>query len=46
MRFLSAINYYGLVEMEYKLDLREGKTNYWMSMDSPGETTALAKVRE
>jgi D-aspartate ligase len=24
-RFLSAINYYGLVEMEYKLDLRDGQ---------------------
>jgi D-aspartate ligase len=41
VRFLSAINYYGLVEMEYKLDLRDGQ---YKLLDVNGRTWGYHSV--
>jgi D-aspartate ligase len=41
VRFLSAINYYGLVEMEYKLDSRDGK---YKLLDVNGRTWGYHSV--
>jgi len=40
-RFLRSINYYGLVEVEFKLDPRDGSSNYWTSTRVPGDITRL-----
>jgi hypothetical protein len=43
-RFLREIDYYGLVELEYKLDCRDGDTSCSMSTLALGATTAWAKL--